>query len=265
MDPAALKVVELRAELRRRGLPAKGKKAQLIEALAAALAAEASGSGSGGAGAADDGAAATAGADEGAAAGAAAAAAAAADAAEGGADAAPPAAQPAEDSRARALDVQFGGVLPAGKSSVASQRVPQKTGLQPGEGSTRIRGTQRLARDSGSHEFFGPIVSAAPPAAKITISRSAAAVKLIHRPGITKSGRTWRSVRTQRSSTMNAMPQKELKRKQTSWEQKMRQKEEKKAMQAIQQQMRDERTALIEVRRLLPLSLSAARAAAPQP
>ena len=150
--------------------------------------------------------------------------------------------------------MQFGGVLPAGKSSVASQRVPQKTGLQPGEGSTRIRGTQRLARDSGSHEFFGPIVSAAPPAAKITISRSAAAVKLIHRPGITKSGRTWRSVRTQRSSTMNAMPQKELKRKQTSWEKKMRQKEEKKAMQAIQQQMRDERTALIEVRRLLPLS-----------
>ena len=53
---------------------------------------------------------------------------------------------------------------------------------------------------------------------------------------------------------MNAMPQKELKRKQTSWEQKMRQKEEKKAMQAIQQQMRDERTALIEVRLLLPLS-----------
>ena len=254
MDPAALKVVELRAELRRRGLPAKGKKAQLIEALAAALAAEGSGSGSGSGGdAGADGAAAAAGADEGAAAAGAAAAPAAA-AAEGGADAAPPAAQPAADSRARALDVQFGGVLPAGKSSVASQRVPQKTGLQPGEGSTRIRGTQRLARDSGSHEFFGPIVSAAPPAAKITISRSAAAVKLIHRPGITKSGRTWRSVRTQRSSTMNAMPQKELKRKQTSWEQKMRQKEEKKAMQAIQQQMRDERTALIEVRLLLPLS-----------
>jgi len=254
MDPAGLKVVELRAELRRRGLPAKGKKAQLIEALAAALAAEGSGSGSGSGGdAGADGAAAAAGADEGAAAAGAAAAPAAA-AAEGGADAAPPAAQPAADSRARALDVQFGGVLPAGKSSVASQRVPQKTGLQPGEGSTRIRGTQRLARDSGSHEFFGPIVSAAPPAAKITISRSAAAVKLIHRPGITKSGRTWRSVRTQRSSTMNAMPQKELKRKQTSWEQKMRQKEEKKAMQAIQQQMRDERTALIEVRLLLPLS-----------
>jgi len=254
MDPAALKVVELRAELRRRGLPAKGKKAQLIEALAAALAAEGSGSGSGSGGdAGADGAAAAGGADEGAAAAGAAAAPAAA-AAEGGADAAPPAAQPAADSRARALDVQFGGVLPAGKSSVASQRVPQKTGLQPGEGSTRIRGTQRLARDSGSHEFFGPIVSAAPPAAKITISRSAAAVKLIHRPGITKSGRTWRSVRTQRSSTMNAMPQKELKRKQTSWEQKMRQKEEKKAMQAIQQQMRDERTALIEVRLLLPLS-----------
>ena len=254
MDPAALKVVELRAELRRRGLPAKGKKAQLIEALAAALAAEGSGSGSGSGGdAGADGAAAAGGADEGAAAAGAAAAPAAA-AAEGGADAAPPAAQPAADSRARALDVQFGGVLPAGKSSVASQRVPQKTGLQPGEGSTRIRGTQRLARDSGSHEFFGPIVSAAPPAAKITISRSAAAVKLIHRPGITKSGRTWRSVRTQRSSTMNAMPQKELQRKQTSWEQKMRQKEEKKAMQAIQQQMRDERTALIEVRLLLPLS-----------
>eukprot|EP01045_Picozoa_sp_COSAG04_P023252 COSAG04_NODE_2735_length_3658_cov_3.976960_5_plen_66_part_01 len=66
MDPAALKVVELRAELRRRGLPAKGKKAQLIEALAAALAAEGSGSGSGSGGdAGADGAAAAGDADEG--------------------------------------------------------------------------------------------------------------------------------------------------------------------------------------------------------
>eukprot|EP01043_Picozoa_sp_COSAG02_P096395 COSAG02_NODE_32692_length_512_cov_0.828087_1_plen_114_part_01 len=59
------------------------------------------------------------------------------------------------------LDIKFGGVLPAGSVPASSQRVPTREGVRPGEGSTKIPGTQRLARDSGTHEFFGAIVKPA--------------------------------------------------------------------------------------------------------
>ena len=56
MDPAAMKVAELRSELKARGLPAVGKKAELAAALSAALAEQ----GDGGAAAASSPAAAAA-------------------------------------------------------------------------------------------------------------------------------------------------------------------------------------------------------------
>ena len=100
------------------------------------------------------------------------------------------AANAADDATAEDLDVKFGGVLPAGSVPASSKRVPTREGVRPGEGSTKIPGTQRLARDSGTHEFFGAVVRPAsdPHSRKVKLNR----------PGITKSGRKWRQVNTKR-------------------------------------------------------------------
>ena len=255
MEPAKLKVVELKAELTSRGLAAKGKKADLIKALGDALAAEAAAEAAaaaaaeppvqdrkrkrkGKAGQADgQGWVPKAQPEQ--------VASSTANAAASGKAAAAAAAAAAKAAAVEEMNIKFGGVLLAGTHSLASQRVPKREGVRPGEGSTKIRGTQRLARDSGTHEFFGPSVE--PAVAGITIKRGAnKPVALgINRPGITKSGRHWRAPKTQRASAKMAVPH-----LRTTWEQKMAKKAEKKAMQAFQQVMRDERQELIDRQKL---------------
>jgi hypothetical protein len=86
---------------------------------------------------------------------------------------------------------ELGGVLSAENgATVASQRVPTREGIHPGEGSTKIPGTQRLARDSGTREFYGAIVKQAadPQSRKVKLNR----------PGITKSGRKWKPMKLKR-------------------------------------------------------------------
>ena len=86
---------------------------------------------------------------------------------------------------------ELGGVLSAeNRATVASQHVPTREGIHPGEGSTKIPGTQRLARDSGTREFYGAIVKPAadPQSRKVKLNR----------PGITKSGRSWKPMKLKR-------------------------------------------------------------------
>jgi hypothetical protein len=174
LEPAKLKVVELKAELTSRGISIKGKKAVLVAALEDALAREQQGEvvAKGPDPVEEEVAAALVAIEE------------------------PTpsddisAANAADDATAEDLDVKFGGVLPAGSVPASSKRVPTREGVRPGEGSTKIPGTQRLARDSGTHEFFGAVVRPAsdPHSRKVKLNR----------PGITKSGRKWRQVKTKR-------------------------------------------------------------------
>ena len=173
LEPAKLKVAELKEELSSRGISVKGKKAVLVQALEEALAREQQSE----------------------------VAKKEPDAVEQELAAALVAieepkpeedinATTADDLTAEDLDIKFGGVLPAGSVPASSKRVPTREGVRPGEGSTKIPGSQRLARNSGTHEFFGAIVKPAadPKSRKVNLNR----------PGITKSGRKWRQVKTKR-------------------------------------------------------------------
>jgi hypothetical protein len=184
LDPSKLKVVELKAELTNRGIAAKGKKAVLVKALEDALAQEQE---------QEQEQQEQQQQPDQAVEHELAAALAAIDSAPGAADAADATATSttAKHDGARELNVKFGGVLSAeNRATVASQRVPTREGIRPGEGSTKIPGTQRLARDSGTHEFYGAVVKPAedPQSRKVKLNR----------PGITKSGRKWRPVKTKR-------------------------------------------------------------------
>ena len=180
LEPAKLKVVELKAELTSRGISVKGKKAVLVKALEDALAQEqAEGTqlvGKEDAVVEKELAAALVATEP-------------APQADG-CDTTATGTGTSNGNVARDLDVKFGAVLPAGSVPSSFNRVPTREGVRPGEGSTKIPGTQRLARDSGTHEFFGAVVKPAldPVSRKVNLNR----------PGITKSGRKWRQVKTQR-------------------------------------------------------------------
>ena len=179
-EPAKLKVAELKAELTSRGISAKGKKAELVKALEDALAQEQA-----------EGTQPVEKEELVVEKELAAALVAIEPVPQGDASNATITGTGTGTSKfARDLDVKFGAVLPAGSVPSSFNRVPTREGVRPGEGSTKIPGTQRLARDSGTHEFFGAVVKPAldPVSRKVNLNR----------PGITKSGRKWRQVKTQR-------------------------------------------------------------------